>query len=281
MKTLFITSIYSHLHGTELGGRAGRYHHYRWSLLNILNMKPTKVICFTSEDEYEDLIGWFYKKHKVDPNVLEFRVFDLKNTKHYDKIQVNKNVEHVKKWDRCHEIQYNKFFWPKLIDNRHTYDRMYWIDAGLSHGGMFPTEYHVGDEWESHFKISLFTPKIIKKWNKLSTDTIMLMAKNNTDRYYWSKTIPAKFYNNFNADKHIIGGVFGGTPENYDAFAELFEKKLLTVLRHTKQLFHEELIMNCLYVNDKEKFTLVEFDDWYHRSEWAQFKPRLFHHLFI
>ena len=41
MKTLLITSIYTKLYGTDLGGRTSRDHHYKWSLLNILNTKKT------------------------------------------------------------------------------------------------------------------------------------------------------------------------------------------------------------------------------------------------
>lgn len=281
MKELFITCIYSHLHGTELGGRCGRWHHYRWSLLNILNLNPSKIVCFTHEDEIDDLKTWFYDKHNVDPKVLEFKVFDLSETKHYDKIQEIKDVEHVKKWDRCHEIQYNKFFWAKLIEDRHDYDRVYWIDAGLSHGGLFPEKYQVGDVWESHFNISMFRPKILKGWNELSEDKILLMAKNNTLRYHWSKTLPEHFYKTFNNDKHIIGGMFGGTSEKYDELAANFEKYLLNVLDKSDNLCHEELIMCCMYADDMDSYATLDFDDWYERPEWKQFNPKLFHHLFI
>lgn len=281
MKELFITAIYSDLHGTDLGGRCGRRWHYRWSLLNILNLKPSKVVCFTSFEELGELEAWFFHLHKVDKELLKFVPFDLRNTKHYDKIQDNKDVEHVKKWDRCHEIQYNKFFWADLIEDRYDYDRVYWIDAGLSHGGLFPKEYHMTDEWESHFLISLFVPDLLTKWNKLSEKGILLFAKNNTNRYYWSKTLPEKFYNEYNADKHIIGGMFGGTPAAYDVLALQFEAQLLNVLENDDNLHHEELIMNSMYFNEQEKYTLLEFDDWYERPEWKQYDPKLFHHLFI
>ena len=79
MKTLLLTSIYTKLWGTDLGGRTSRDHHYKWSLLNILNTKPTKVVCFTSEEELPELEAWFYHVQKVNKELLEFKVYDLYN----------------------------------------------------------------------------------------------------------------------------------------------------------------------------------------------------------
>jgi len=283
MNTLFLTAIYSNLNGTDLGGRASREMHYKWSLLNILNMEPSKVICFTSEEELEGLKGWFYDIHNVDKELLEFRAYDLKDCDHYDLIQDNKDVEFVKAGDRCHEIQYMKFFWSRLLEERHEYDRLYWIDAGLSHGGLFPEKYMMGNKWEKHFLINLFTPSILERWNEMTDDSIVLMSKNNTDRYFWSQTVPENYYHSYNQDRHIIGGMFGGTPSNFDNLTDSFEHYLLKLLKEQNDLYHEELIMTCMYNNAKSKFTPLEFDDWYEREEWKDddINPILFHHLFL
>jgi len=283
MKTLLLTSIYTKLWGTDLGGRTSRDHHYKWSLLNILNTKPTKVVCFTSEEELPELEAWFYHVQKVDKELLEFRIYDLYNCEHYDLIQRNKDVEFVKSHDRCHEIQYMKFFWSRLIEDRHDYDRLYWIDAGLSHGGLFPEEYMMGDEWERHFLISLFTPELLSKWNDASTDKVVMFSKNNDDRYFWSQTLPQSYYKEYDRTRHIIGGMFGGTPQAYDALTNRFEKLLLTLLDKENELYHEELILSCMAVNTPEKYNLLKFDDWYARDEWAHenIDNILFYHLFI
>lgn len=281
MKELFITAIYSNLNGTDLGGRPSRSHHYKWSLLNILNLKPSKVVCFTSAEEIDELKSWFYDEHQVDTDLLVFREFDLRKSKHYDKIQANKDIDHVKNGDRCHEIQYNKFFWAKLIKDRHDYERIYWIDAGLSHGGLFPVEYQLGDKWESHFSITMFRRKVLQRWNELSKDKVLIMAKNNTSRYYWSQTLPDHYYTEYNNDKHIIGGMFGCTPKRYDELAATFEKYLVNALNKCENLYHEEQIMCCMYANDMDRYNTLDFDDWYERHEWKQYEPILFHHLFI
>lgn len=283
MKTLFITSLYANLNKTDLGGRASRELHYRWSLLNILNLQPSKVICFTSAEELEGLESWFYETQSVDKELLEFRVYDLYSCDHYDLIQQNKDVNKVKAGDRCHEIQYMKFFWSRLIEDRHDYDRLYWIDAGLSHGGIFPEEYMMGDKWERHFLINLFKPEVLNGWNDITDNKVVLISKNNTDRYFWSQTIPENYYHSYNRDRHIVGGMFGGTPSNYDSLTDSFEFYLLKLLKEQDELYHEELIMTCMYNNAKSKFTPLEFDDWYYRPEWKdeyEADPKLFYHIF-
>ena len=283
MKTLYLTAIYANLNGTDLGGRISREHHYKWSLLNILNTKPSKVVCFTSKEELPELEAWFYETQGVNKELLEFRVYDLYNCDHYDLIQANKDVKFVKAGDRCHEIQYMKFFWSKLIEDRHDYDRMYWIDAGLSHGGLFPDEYYMGDKWERHFLISLFTPELLSKWNNDSADKVVLFSKTNVDRYYWSQSIPCTYYNKYDKSRHVVGGMFGGTPKAYDELTVGFEKLLLELLDKEDELYHEELLLSCMAVNAPEKYNIYKFDDWYARAEWAHenINNILFYHLFI
>ena len=283
MKSIFITAIYANLYGTDLGGRPSRGCWYRWSLLSILKTNPTKVVCFTSKEEVEDLEHWFFEEQGINREQLEFKVYYLRKSKFFKKIKKIKNIEQVKTWDRCLEIQYNKFFWFNLIDDVFEYDRVYWIDAGLSHGGLFPLPYRMGKKWESDFLINLFTPKLLDKWNKDTANEILLLAKNNEDRYYWSGTLPRQYYNEYNMSKHIVGGLFGGTPENYKKLAKDFERQLWVLLTTEPELYMEELILSCMYFNEPEKYTTYTFDDWYARDEWADhdIDPKLFHHMFL
>ena len=95
-RTLILTSIYSNLWGTEFGGRPSREYHYKVSLLNILNLSPDKVICYTSEDEINSLKQFFYNERGVSESLIEFIVFDLKNTRYFDKINSIKDLEFMK-----------------------------------------------------------------------------------------------------------------------------------------------------------------------------------------
>jgi len=283
MKSIFITAIYANLYGTDLGGRPSRGCWYRWSLLSILKTNPTKVVCFTSKEEVEDLEHWFFEEQGINREQLEFKVYYLRKSRFFKKIKKIKNIEQVKTCDRCLEIQYNKFFWFNLIENIYEYDRVFWIDAGLSHGGLFPPPYRMGSKWESDFLINLFTPELLDRWNKDSADKILLIAKNNTGRYYWSNTIPTTYYDTYDNSKHIIGGLFGGTPENYKQLVKDFEHNLKILLSTEPEPYMEELILSYMYFNEPEKYTAYTFDDWYARDGWAEedVDPKLFHHMFL
>ena len=282
MKTLLITSLYSKLWGTEYGGRPSREHHYKVSLLNILNLNPTKIICFTSPKEIDELSSFFYDAHKVDRNLLELRSFNLADSKFFDEIRSKKDLEKMKTVDRCYEIQYNKFFWFDLIQDRYSYDKVYWIDAGLSHGGLFPGEYRDGSKgYDSNFTITLFRPEFLNKLNEETKDKINVLSKTNAGRFYWSQTIPRNYYTAYNNSKHIIGGMFGGNPEKYEFFVREFEKLLTELLDKESKLYMEEMIMSCLFVKHNDHFIPREFDDWYKRENHQGTEYKYFYELFL
>jgi hypothetical protein len=280
MRTLFITSLYANLFGTEFGGRTSRQRHYRESLLNILNMNPTRCVCFTSAEEYNELCDFFYQKNNVSKGQLELKVFNLFDTKYFSQIREKKDIEVMKKLDRCFEIQYNKFLWFNLIQDRFDYDRVYWIDAGLSHGGLFPDEYIINKNPHGSYQINLFTPDFIKRINKETDNKILILSKNNTGGLFWSQTIPSEYYINYDRSRHIIGGMFGGTPKMFEKYVNEFEKVLIKLLDKEKQLYMEEQIMTCLYFNDKDFFITKEFDDWYRRPHHGENEHKYFYEIF-
>lgn len=281
MKTLFITSIYSKLWGTDFGGRPSREHHYKLSLLNILNTNPTKIVCFTSSQEIESLRSFFYNNNRVSEEKLELIVFDLNNSKYFDLIHSKKDLEKMKKSDRCFEIQYNKFFWFDLIEDRFEYDRVYWIDAGLSHGGIFPGEFRESNTYNGHFNINLFTPKFLTKLNNDTREKPVILMKNNSGRFYWSQTIPRNYYTEFDKSFHVVGGMFGGTPEKYLEIRNKFENLLVDVLANESELYMEEQLLSCIYFNNSEFFNTRIFDDWYKRKGHPEDTYSYFYNLFL
>lgn len=266
MKTLIYTSIYSNLWGTEFGGRPGRSLHYKFSLRNILNLSPNKVICFTSSDELSDLKDWFYVKNNISEDKLEFITFDLNLTKYSKKIKKIKKRYDMKTSDRCFEIQYNKFLWLDIIPGLLSYDKVYWFDSGLSHGGIFPEKYSYGNGFEKHYNFTTFNSSYLDHLNLITNDKVVIACKNNTGRYYWSSTIPNSYYDNFNRNEHVIGGFFGGNTSDMLIYKDKFNSLLEKLLSNENELYHEELLMSCLYSNNKDFFISLKFDDWYDRE---------------
>jgi cephalosporin hydroxylase len=266
MKTLFYTSIYSKLWGTEFGGRPSRNLHYKYSLLSLLKLEGDKYICFTSSEEIDELKNWFYNENSVSSEKLEFIEFNLHDTQYFEDIKKLKNTEEMKQMDRCYEVQYNKFFWLDIIPNLESYDRVFWIDAGLSHGGIFPEKYSYGQGFEKHYNFSVFNKSLKEKLNQITENTILILSKNNTGKFYWSNTIPHNYYNTYDNSEHIIGGMFGGTVKNMLIFKTRFISLLKDLLQNEKSLYFEEHIMSCVYQKYKSFFTTFNFDDWYQRE---------------
>lgn len=280
MKTLIYTSIYSNLWGTEFGGRQSREYHYKSSLYNILNVNADKFICFTSEEELPSLEKYFYLEKKLEKSKLEFIVFDLKNTKYFEKIKSKKNIDLMKQTDRCFEIQYNKFFWLELINNLSDYDRVFWVDAGLSHSGLFPEKFSYGTGYDRYFFFDVFNKNFLNYLISETEEKIIIVGKDNTEEFYWSRTLPINYYNKYDNSYHIIGGFFGGKVNHLLEFKTKFENLLLKILDDENQNYMEELIMSCLYFNDPNKFNLITFQDWYERPNHKGKNVKYFFNLF-
>jgi hypothetical protein len=261
MSTKIITCIYSDLSGTEFGGRSSRRGHYRWSLLSLLKITDADFLCYTSDREIESLKDFFYREHNIDEKKLKFEVFDISKTKFFDLINHVKNVEETKRGDRCVEIQYSKFHWWWNEDK--SYDYYYWIDAGLSHTGLIPKKYLNNTSSERrYYESTLFNNEFLKNVIKDTGDKFLILAKENV-QYYWSATVNKKWYKEYDATRHVIGGMFGGHKSKWDNVVNIFEDYLQKIMTEDKVLPHEEHIMSLMRVNHKELFETKEFDIWW------------------
>jgi len=261
MKIKFITAIYSDLYGSEYGGRIGRKDHYRESLLSLLKMTDADFICYTSDREYDYLKDFFYNKNKISENKLKFIIFDISNTKFKDIINKYKDIDQTKKSDRCIEIQYSKFHWWYNEDK--SYDYYYWIDAGLSHTGLFAIK-NLGTEnyYKQMFDCKLFNNLFLKNLIEKTGNNFFVIGKDNV-KHYWSGTVNPKWYNNYDKSIHIIGGLFGGHRDTWDNIVNIFENYVQNIIPDEGRLYHEEDIMSLMFRNHSELFEMIKFDHWW------------------
>lgn len=261
MKIKFITCIYSDLNGTNLGGRPSRKGHYYYSLLSLLKMTDAFFLCYTSDREIEELKNFFYNEHYLNPDRIEFKIFDLKKTKYEDLFSKHKDYENAKIGDRCVEIQWSKFGW--WWDEDKSFDYYYWIDAGLSHCGLIPNKYLIekSHPQRRYYESNLFNNFFLKNVIEDSKDRFLILAKEN-DRNYWSGTVNEKWYKNYDRRKHIIGGMFGGHKDLWDNVVEIFEDYAWKISPE-EGIQHEEVIMTLMYYNHTELFETKDFDIWW------------------
>ncbi len=240
-KTKFITCIYTDLYGSELGGRPGRYNHYRWSLISLLKMTDADFVCYTSETELPSLEDFFYNQNNISREQLKFSVYDIWNCKYKDLINSRKDIDFTKKGDRCIEIQYSKFAWWYNEDG--SYENYYWIDAGISHCGLIPVKYLDQINYMRGFYESpLFNNDFLQNLINFTGDRFFIIGKEN-DRNFWSQTVSPKWYVNYDRSIHIIGGLFGGKKEKWQPVVDLFESYIEKILTEDSGLPHEELIL--------------------------------------
>jgi hypothetical protein len=273
MKVKIITSIYSDLYESELGGRPGRKDHYRFSLLSLLKMSQADFVCYTSEREIDDLKEFFYKNHNISEDRLKFVLFELFNNEYADLINGFKNIEVIKKSDRCYEIQYSKFSWLKNEDK--SYDYYFWFDAGLSHTGLIPDRYLSAPGYRGYYESTLFNDKFLSNLINYSEDKFVMVAKENS-RNYWEGTVDPKFYTAYNNGVHIIGGFFGGKTELWDKVIKQFDDYVRLVIPEQKRLFYEEHFMSLMYQNHKDWFKTLDFDIWWHEDNFKEGSKEFF-----
>jgi len=265
MSTKIITCIYANLHGTELGGRPSRGWHYRWSLMSLLRMSKADFLCYTSEDEYDDLCNFFYKENGVNSNKLEIKIFDINQHDCVRLFQKYKDYDFAKVHDRCMEIQYMKYYW--FLREDLSYDYYYWFDAGLSHSGLIPNKYLINDvhDGSQYYRSTIFDNRFLDNLIEMTGDKFFIVAKEN-QRNYWSGTVDPIHFNQHNMSHHIIGGFFGGKKHLWVKMMMLYTKYIHQVAEHDKRLYHEEDYMTLMFRNHPELYTNVEFDTWWHED---------------
>ena len=266
MRVKFITSIYSNLYGTDFGGRPSRGNHYRWSLLSLLKMTDSDFVCYTSDDEFDNLYDFFHIQNNISEDKLKLVKFNLSDHYFLDLFGKYKDIDGARRGDRCIEIQYMKFIW--FLSEDMSYDYYFWIDAGLSHCGLVPNKYlaSTGIHNSQYYESPLFNNTFLSNLIKNTEDKFTIIGKEN-DRNYWSGTVNPKHFFNYDRSYHIIGGLFGGKKELWDNILDLFKKYVYQVTEEDGRLYHEEDIMTLMYRNHEDMFKTYQFDTWWHEDE--------------
>jgi hypothetical protein len=229
-------------------------------------MTNADFVCYTSEEEYEDLCNFFYKEYEINRNRLTIKMFNLADHYFFNVFKTYKNYEESKLSDRCTEIQYMKFIW--CLQELQNYDYCYWIDAGLSHCGLIPSKYlaTTGKHNSQYYDSTMFNNTMLDNLITFSEDKFVLIGKDNV-RNYWSGTVNPELFNKYDSSIHIIGGMFGGKTNLWTFIVEKFKEYVYIVCDLDKRIYHEEDIMTLMFRNHEEKFKLLHFDTWWHEDE--------------
>jgi hypothetical protein len=274
-KMKFVTAIYNQLHGTDFGGRLNRDRHYLYSLKCLANL-GAPILCYTSARDKKEIET--YLDQNTITNVT-LKIYELPTMKHHKKIheikQINKELyANDNVWEhRCVEIMWLKLEWLKTESDANVNDKVFWIDAGLSHGGIIPSKFNPfmpeDKGYEKSFQnILAFNGKLIQKLNELTETGLFTFYCNNRQHNY-----PELYMNDTRLPGSVVAGLFGGTNEQISKMFEASEEIINHVLENNT-LLQEEMILTLIYQQYPELFNIFDFDTWYH-EDWACYEPSM------
>jgi hypothetical protein len=289
MKSKIVTAYWMDVEGFPFQGVLPiRKIRYQGSLISHCIGSGLPVICYTHSKNYDEL-----NDIKVRYNLtnLELKILELSDVKYHNEIERIRNDNFDTDLDgRGPEIMWGKF--DVLERELDGFDRVYWVDVGLQHPGIFPWMYSkvynensetlgVPTNWWAHLDVFNFSKlidgEVYDKLNKICENKIVFVCSYGPQISY-----PFLNYGILNKSfesPYPVGGMVGGDVQVLKKYINLFWEFTEKILEKNI-LCTEEVIMKPSYdlIGDDEKVTLMfnafasgEHDD-YHYTMWNKEK---------
>lgn len=279
VKPKFVTCKFTNLHNTKMCGRLNREYVYQYSLRGIAEVQDI-IINYTQKYDM-DIHGPYFEKEGIK-NVIDVE-YDLTSSPYHTRVDAIKDL-HPEYYTATGWIHRNiLIMWGKALfldmqlEKLDENDSIYFIDAGLSHGGIIPQRYNFKSkdpvnyreekpeemkQEPSHRNDLIFNKDFSKRLDKLAGDKIMVIA---------STSDPHGDDLGFKYDNHLrrwpCAGLFGGTKRALLPFISEFKKLADEVLSH-ERLVKEETIMAVILNSHPEWFItpIPYYETWYHED---------------
>lgn len=273
--TCFITSCYTNLYNTPMGGRASRRHQYVYSLRSISKIN-SNIYVYVDEANKNSLQNEFKHRFFSNLNVISY---DLKECKYHKRFQELLNGFNKVWSDRCFEIMHSKVAWLNQIKETTNYENIFWIDCGLSYNGLFPQKF-VGEQYDAlarYYEFNLFNPDVFTKlltFNEKQNSLFIVGDKPFlVDHFPPGKLMfgnPTRFQK-----YHVVGGLFGGTRDFITHLYNTYNEYLEGYLNNNLMVSEEGLLSEFISNTDPDTMKLENFGCWYHEDSGAPFMPIL------
>lgn len=268
MKTKLVTAYWMDSQGFPYqGANPDRKIRYKGSLISHCLGSGLPVVCYTHTKNYEEISEL---KKTYNLSNLEIKILELNDVKFHNKIDNIRNQKFDTDLDgRGPEIMWGKF--DVLEREIEGYDRVYWVDVGLQHPGIFPwmfskvyepsnPNFGIPKNWWSEFEVFNFSKlidnNIYTNLNKMCTDKIMFLCSYGPQVSYplFNKKIV-----NYNFESpYPVGGMIGGDVKILKKYLDFFWYYAEKVLNE-QFLCTEEVIMKPSYdkIEEKEKISFI------------------------
>jgi hypothetical protein len=287
MKTKIITAYWMDAEGYPFQStRTSLKTRYQGSLISHCKGIDYPIICYTHKRNEQELLDL---KENNNLTNLEIKLLELSDMKYHKQISEIRDVNFDTDLSgRGPEIMWGKF--QALEQELDDCDRIYWIDCGLQHPGIFPwmycvpygdKKYHIGvtrpvwadKEITQYDFTNLLNTKIFDKLNKICDGKVASLTSNGPQIGYG-------FYQENNIldygflGPYPIGGLIGGDTNSMKSYLKSFWETCEKVM-DKKVLCTEEAIMKVAHDENKDIMIPFTFDvyatnehDHYHFELW-------------
>lgn len=271
--------------------RRGRY---KGSLLATCRNIGYPVVCYTHKKNLEELEE-LKKEYSLDN--LTIKLLELKDFKYHNELQRVRyeSPEQLESNGRGSEILWGKF---QCIEQELDDEEVYWVDAGLTHPGIFtwgksvlwntsekqsPSDAHT--RYESFDYPDFFNRKTIDNIRKISTDKLFFITSTSPQcACSFSEYGVVKYPM---SSPYIIGGIWGGNLELMKFFVKKFWYYCERLLENNL-ICTEEAVMKVIFDElNKNQKTFFNFDVWannidhddFHYKPWNPRLPKPFYRV--
>jgi len=288
MKAKIVTAYWMDVEGYPFQGtRQSLKTRYLGSLISHCKGIDLPIICYTHSKNEKELLD-LKNEYKLDN--LEIKILELYDMKYHSQISQVRDSN----FDNCLEGRGPEIMWGKfqaVEQELDGFDRVYWIDCGLQHPGIFPWMYCVpyGDK-KFHVNVvrpiwadceitqydftKLFNKNIFEKLNNVCDGKIATLCCTSPQIGYpyvehGIETIPIQA-------PYPIGGMIGGDTKQFKKYLQTFWETCEKVL-DKNFLCTEEVIMKVAHDINKDimlPFTFGAYQtnehDQYHFELWNE-----------
>lgn len=302
-KNKIVTSYYPYHYDPPFWGQANRERWYKYSIASICST-GVEVVCYTDDrgnsfNELQDI------KDKFNLDNLVIKRFNLEDNPWQDRIydiRVNKSPEYynnpsIHYYRVSPQIYYLKWIFLKYEIEPDS--NLYWIDAGLSHNGLFPKqassyyelpgyddgfpeEFYPNIEHRYYMFDKIFNSELVDKINTFSENKIVNLTRVGTsdnNMHLFSEKIGDT--SQLGHSLYPVGGFFGGNSSLIEKYANDFFDVVDRVLLNDDYICSEQEIMWYLNSKNKDSFKNFEFNTFYHEN-WNSYNQGdiSFYHFF-
>jgi hypothetical protein len=264
LDTTFVTAVYERRPDDVLGGRGLPLAWYLSSLASLVRMRAPLVIY--TQARLVGRLSEFLKREGADARLIARPLSSVPRFWEIEELRIAQRVHTRPDRDRCHVLCLGKFAWlaEQAREDPFRTSRLYWIDAGLSYPGLFPSRHlprphgrcdlfssalPIGLQRAPGFTVFERSPLASRRLHSIDVEVMQRIAGSGAEP----------------VGTHIVGGVFGGRRDDVRQLCDEYDGVLATMLGNGL-LGTEENILTIMYWRDRSRFAPQTFTTWHHED---------------